>query len=231
MQGHSQRAMKQLRERGVKTVDLFEPFARARKEDAKYGDSLYLARDTHWKVRGARIAANQVAARIKQFPWFSGLSGDRVEYALDTVEVIRHGDVGVMTALPEFTVRHLQMSFPTEKTLCHQVYKVERDTNGEVVSRQLYRDDFRRSKILVIGDSFSRIYQTDEPRSAGWISHLAYELSLPLASIVSDGGASTLVRQTLARKKKVLKGKKLVVWEFVERDFRFGAEGWKNIKL
>jgi hypothetical protein len=29
----------------------------------------------------------------------------------------------------------------------------------------------------------------------------------------------------------MLKGKKLVVWEFVERDIRFGAEGWKDIEL
>jgi hypothetical protein len=54
---------------------------------------------------------------------------------------------------------------------------------------------------------------------------------VPLASIVSDGGASTLVRQTLARKKGVLRGKKLVVWEFIERDFRYGAEGWKDVEL
>jgi hypothetical protein len=83
----------------------------------------------------------------------------------------------------------------------------------------------------VLGDSFSRIYQTDAPRSAGWISHLARELSQPLASIVNDGGASTLVRQTLARKQNVLRNKKLVVWEFVERDFRYGAEGWKEVDL
>jgi hypothetical protein len=83
----------------------------------------------------------------------------------------------------------------------------------------------------VLGDSFSRIYQTDEPRSAGWISHLAKELGQPLASIVNDGGASTLVRKTLERKSSVLRGKKLVIWEIVERDFRYGADGWKNVKL
>jgi len=84
---------------------------------------------------------------------------------------------------------------------------------------------------LILGDSFSRIYQTDAPRSAGFISHLAKELNTPLSSIVSDGGASTLVRETLARRSGVLKGKKLVIWEFVERDLRFGAEGWKRISL
>lgn len=92
-----------------------------------------------------------------------------------------------------------------------------------------FKDDFRKAKILILGDSFSRIYQTDSPVSAGWIAHFAKEMGRPVASIVSDGGASTLVREKLARKVGVLKGKKLLIWEFVERDLRFGAEGWKEV--
>lgn len=92
-----------------------------------------------------------------------------------------------------------------------------------------FKDDFRNSKILILGDSFSRIYQTDAPVNAGWIAHFAKEMGRPVASIVSDGGASTLVREKLARKAGVLKGKKLLIWEFVERDLRFGAEGWKDV--
>ena len=92
-----------------------------------------------------------------------------------------------------------------------------------------FKDDFRNSKILILGDSFSRIYQTDSPVNAGWIAHFAKNMNRPVASIVSDGGASTLVREKLARKAGVLKGKKLLIWEFVERDLRFGAEGWKDV--
>jgi len=92
-----------------------------------------------------------------------------------------------------------------------------------------FKDDFRKSEILILGDSFSRIYQTDSPVNAGWIAHFAKNVNRPVASIVSDGGASTLVREKLARKASVLKGKKLLIWEFVERDLRFGAEGWKDV--
>lgn len=92
-----------------------------------------------------------------------------------------------------------------------------------------FKDDFRKAQILILGDSFSRIYQTDSPVNAGWIAHFAKNMNRPVASIVSDGGASTLVREKLARKAGVLKGKKLLIWEFVERDLRFGAEGWKEV--
>ncbi len=71
----------------------------------------------------------------------------------------------------------------------------------------------------------------DLPGAAGLIAQLAYELKMPLTSIVNDGGASTLVRQQLARQPELLKNKKLVIWQFVERDIRFGTEGWQDIQL
>lgn len=227
---HSLQIMQILNSRGINVVNLFDPFLEARKQDSVYGDSLYLQTDTHWKNRGPRIAASVTADVIKQMPWFNEKIYS-TEYVIDTVEVFRNGDIGVMTKLPEFKIRALQLNLPLEKTKCHQVYSVTRDDSGQILSKELYRDDYRKSRILILGDSFSRIYQTDEPRSAGWISHLAFELSEPMASIVSDGGASTIVRETLARKASLLKGKKLVIWEFVERDLRFGAEGWKQITI
>ena len=45
------------------------------------------------------------------------------------------------------------------------------------------------------------------------------------------GGASTLVRQDLYRRPRLLSRAKVVVWEFVERDIRLGAEGWQIVPL
>lgn len=115
--------------------------------------------------------------------------------------------------------------FTAQSALC------ERDTVLYDTTVTPFKDDFRKSEILILGDSFSRIYQTDSPVNAGWIAHFAKNMNRPVASIVSDGGASTLVREKLARKASVLKGKKLLIWEFVERDLRFGAEGWKDVNF
>ncbi len=115
--------------------------------------------------------------------------------------------------------------FTAQSALC------ERDTVLYDTTITPFKDDFRKSEILILGDSFSRIYQTDSPVNAGWIAHFAKNMNRPVASIVSDGGASTLVREKFARKASVLKGKKLLIWEFVERDLRFGAEGWKDVEF
>ena len=105
---------------------------------------------------------------------------------------------------------------------CTQVMDAE--TGGR------YADD-PNSPVLVLGDSFLRIFERDEPGSGGFVAHLAHNLGFGLTSIVSDGGASTLVRQQLSRKPALLKGKKVVIWEFVERDIRFGTEGWQRVPL
>jgi hypothetical protein len=116
----------------------------------------------------------------------------------------------------------IEASYPAEVVTARQVY--DRTTGA------LYRDDPDAS-VLVLGDSFLRIYQSDEPQAAGFIAHLARSLRQPVSSIVNDGGASTLVRQELSRRPQLLHGKRVVIWEFVERDIRFGTEGWKAVPL
>lgn len=227
---HSLEIMKALEEKGVKTVDLYHPFASERLSDRLNGESLYLRTDTHWKPGCARTAAETVADKIKMFPWFTDQHFS-TEYMVDSVVVSRSGDIASMTKLSENPFEMMRINFPKEDVTCGQVFSVIRDEQGRITSRKLYKDDFRKARILILGDSFSRIYQTDAPFGAGWIAQLAFELKEPLCSIVNDGGASTIVRRILAGKLSLLKGKKLVVWEFVERDLRYGADGWKSVEL
>ena len=114
----------------------------------------------------------------------------------------------------------------------------------------------QQASVLVLGDSFCRIYQYPEPQSlgempaaaatgrpeesgakrllpgsAGFISHLALALKSPVDAIVSDGGAATDVRRKLSTNPEILEGKQVVVWEFVERDIALGAQGWEEVAL
>jgi hypothetical protein len=225
---HSIGIMTELKRRGVETVDLFRPLAEQRRLDREAGDSMYLHQDTHWKPRALRCAARAVAQRVKTYPWFTP---GTTPYAIDSLDVEKVGDVAVMSGQAILGKSDRKEGFVPERVRCFQVSQVFRDEQGNETGRAVYKDDFRSSQILVLGDSYSRIYQTDEPRGAGWIAHLACELSQPVASVVNDGGASTLARRSLARRIGLLKGKKLVIWEIVERDFRFGDDGWKDVEL
>jgi hypothetical protein len=210
---HTRRFMNELRARGVDVLDLHTPFVEEQR--AHPDKDLYLAADTHWTGDGARFAAGLLAARVREMLGPAPLQPTR-NYRREAVTVLRRPDIPRMSRLPGEVV-----AFPAQPTVAYRVL----DQGG-----QAYADD-DDSQILLLGDSFSRIYQTDEPLAAGWIANLAYELHTPLSTIVNDGGASTLVRQELARSPELLKGKRLVVWSFVERDLRFGMKGWEKIAL
>ena len=204
-----------LREAGVEVLDLTAVFAQARAlSSAVEHAPLYLAQDTHWTPEGMRLAAKSVARRVLDRGW---VEQGETDYALKTVTIHRVGDVLRMMQVPQIE-RH---STPEE---IQGAQIVERPTGVP------YHDD-PGSPVLVLGDSFLRIYQSDEPGSGGFIAHLAHALQFPLASIVNDGGASTLVRQELSRKPALLENKRVVIWEFVERDIRFGTEGWQDVPL
>jgi len=220
-----------LKESGVEVIDLFETYVQARRssgldqQSSAIGSQLstdnrqpttayYLAQDSHWSPEGIRLAADAVARKLLGSGWVERGS---VKYEIKPVTVKRYGDVLMM-----IRVAQVERLYEPQRINCIQVI--------DSASGQAYKDD-PNSPVLVLGDSFLRIFERDEPGSGGFIAHLAYNLGFSVTSIVNDGGASTLVRQQLASRPNLLNGKKVVVWEFVERDIRFGPEGWQVIRL
>ncbi len=207
--------MRRLRQTGVEVVDLFALFKQARAasppgEATKY----YLAQDSHWSPDGVRLAAEAIARRLLDLGW---VEKGQTEYALKSATIERYGDILKMIQVPQ-----IERQFEPERIHGAQVINS--------VTNQPHRND-PNSEVLVLGDSFLRIYSQDEPGAAGFVEHLGYELGFALAAVVNDGGASTLVRQQLSRSPKLLANKKVIVWEFVERDIRFGTEGWQIVRL
>jgi hypothetical protein len=202
-----------LKDAGIEVVDLFDIFAKAKTNNAGSG-ALYLVQDSHWSPAGIEIASDAAANRLFERGWIKPRSKT---YRAASRAVQRVGDVLRMLQIPSLETR-----VKPEKIVCSQVLQT---SEGKVYA------DSKDSEVLVLGDSFLRIFEQDEPGAAGFIAHLAHKLQQPVTSLISDGGASTLVRQELFRRPALLKGKKVVLWEFVERDIRFGTEGWQRVPL
>jgi hypothetical protein len=211
----TRRLLERMDQCGIEYVNLFELFRRTRDTEGQSNQApLYLAHDTHWTPAGARSAAAAVARQVLAT---TGIHrGDRT-LVERLITLSRHGDLVQMLRAPQ-----IERSLAPALLELHQV--IDEHTNAP------YHDG-PDSEILVLGDSFLRIYEQDEPGAAGFIAHLARELGQPLSSIVNDGGASTLVRQSLARRPTLLAKKKLLIWEFAERDIRYGTEGWQIVPL
>jgi hypothetical protein len=211
----TQSALRRLRGAGVEVVDLFELYGRAKSGTTRGPHSdLYLAQDSHWSPAGVELAAQAVAQRLLERGW---IGRGEMDYGTRVVPTERVGDVLRMLDVPRIEAR-----IGPERVRCRQVIQAS--------TGQLYRDD-PMAEVLVLGDSFLRVYQQDEPGAAGFVAHLARELRQPVTSLVNDGGASTLVRQELHRRPALLMNKRVVVWEFVERDIRLGLEGWQLVPL
>jgi hypothetical protein len=225
----TRQVLTRLKQAGVEVIDLFNVYASGVSAGVSVlgGETnppsalrppqltrYYLAQDSHWSPEGMRLAAEAVGRRLLDLGW---VEKGPVKYDTKPVTIQRHGDVLYMMRVPR-----VERLYGPEQINCMQVVNTE--------TGKPYSDD-PNSPVLVLGDSFLRIFERDEPGSGGFIAHLAYNLGFGLTSIVNDGGASTLVRQQLARKPALLKGKRVVIWEFVERDIRFGTEGWQVIPL
>ena len=241
-----------LRREGVATVDLFAAFREARSEAGSggAGNWLNLAQDTHWTPRGAQLAAQTVATQLREMDLSPSATK---EFRTRQVSVSRWGDILDMMRIPG-----LGDTFLPEAVVCEQVLDPALGPLVPSASDRpgTYRFPGQKASVLVLGDSFCRIYQFPEPQSlgelpaspiagrteesrtkrllpgsAGFVSHLALALKSPVDAIVSDGGASTDVRRKLSTNPEILEGKKVVVWEFVERDIALGRRGWEDVPL
>jgi len=238
--------IEELQRQGVATVDLFTAFQEMRGS----GGPLYLARDTHWTPKGAQIAAQKVAAKLSELH-IPPLT--RKEFRTQSVTVTRWGDILDMMQIPG-----LRSAFAAETAECAQVLDPALGplVPGASDRPGTYCYPGQQAAVLVLGDSFCRIYQYPEPQSlgkmptaattarpaetggkrllpgsAGFISHLALALGSPVDAIVSDGGAATDVRRKLSTNPEILEGKRVIIWEFVERDIALGSQGWQDVAL
>jgi hypothetical protein len=241
-----------LETQGVKTVDLFTRFSRLRDENRS--DRLYLASDTHWTPVGAMLAAQAVAQELRALGW---APKPTQQFRTKIVRVKRYGDILEMLRDRENQNGSMGEDVECEQVVDEASGLI---TSSDMERPGTYRYPGEPSSTLVLGDSFFRIYQNREPQSlgelvdhtadpesgggregktttrllpgsAGFLSHLALSLRAPLDFIVSDGGASTDVRRSLSTNPEILEGKKVVIWEFAERDIQLGRAGWQDVPL
>ncbi len=182
-----------------------------------HGDA-FLATDTHWQPQAMEAVAKELGAYIVEHSLVqSGDAGLR----LQEQGVVGEGDISNMLTLPATTD-----FFPGPNVVVRQVVTEENefwqpDPNGDM---------------LLLGDSFTNIYSVAGLGwgvGAGFGEHLSYALQRPLDLLARNDSGAYVTREMLAteltRGRDRLAGKKLVIWEFAERELAFGD--WKLIDL
>jgi alginate O-acetyltransferase complex protein AlgJ len=203
-----------LADKGVETVDLLPAFLAERKASTGKGESLYQAQDTHWTARGLELAAKIVAERITRYPWYKGITAHRQAYKTKDESFTRHGDLH--SRLPEAE----RAKFAPETLVGHQVVNAD---------GTLYEDD-PDSPIVILGDSFTGVYELMDCEHAGVSAHIAKEIGYPVDLVMSYGGGPNVREKLLRRGEEKLATKKLVIWMMTDRDLFDYAEGWQFLQ-
>jgi alginate O-acetyltransferase complex protein AlgJ len=204
----------ELGEKGVETLDLLPAFLAERKGDAQANEPLYQAQDTHWTTRGLELAAKLIAERLKRYPWFAGIAVHRQEYKTKDESFARHGDL--VSRLPEAE----RTGISPETLVGHQVVSPD---------GTLYDDD-PDSPIVVLGDSFTGVYQLMDCEHAGVSAHITKAIGYPVDLVMSYGGGPNVREKLLRRGIDKLETKKLVIWMMTARDLYDHAEGWQPLE-
>ncbi len=203
-----------LRDHGVQFLDARPVLVRFADQ---HGDA-YLATDTHWLPGAMQAVAGELAASVRAA--LPGLPGGQI-LEIQPQPVVGQGDLARMLTLPASS-----SLFSGQEVITRQI----------LIGRQEFWQPDRNAEILLLGDSFTNIYSTPGLGwgfGAGLAEHLSHSLQAPLDLIARNDSGAYVTREMLAgelaRGRDRLAGKKLVIWQFAERELAFGD--WRPIAL
>jgi hypothetical protein len=200
-----------LSKQGVEVVDLLPSFLGAK---GGAGEPLFQHQDTHWSDRGLRLAAERLSARIQRYPWYAELSRHRRAFGMREASFTRFGDLH--SRLPDAE----QKKYTPETLVAHQVLGPD---------QQPYDDD-PDSPIVLLGDSFTAVYQLMDAEHAGVSAHVAREIGYPLDLVMSYGGGPNVRQKLLRRGWDSLAEKRIVIWMMTARDLYDYWEDWEPLR-
>jgi hypothetical protein len=195
---------------GIEVVDLLPSLLRAK--SAGDGELLFQHQDTHWSDRGLRLTADLLAARVKKYPWYQELAKQKISYDLRETSFTRFGDL--QSRLPP----REQKKYTPETLVANQV----------LAQGKPYEDD-PDSPIVLLGDSFTAVYELTDAEHAGVSAHIARGIGYPLDLVMSYGGGPNVRQKLMRRGVEALASKKLVIWLMTARDLFNYWEDWEPL--
>jgi alginate O-acetyltransferase complex protein AlgJ len=217
---YSRKFIKDAQDAGIEVIDLLPLFLKAKAEDKFHKEQVYQRHDTHWTNRGLQIAAAAIADRVKQYSWYSdAVRQSSVKYSLFDTTFMRLGDI--VDKLPETD----RAAYPEDQLEGQQV---------KLPGGKLYNGTSPASKgdpIMLIGDSFTGVFESIDCKGAGVGAHIAANLAMPVDIITSWGGGPLVRDRVVRARKNDMGAKRLVIYLMVARDLYNYAQNWTPLKF
>jgi alginate O-acetyltransferase complex protein AlgJ len=209
---YGRKILRDMQAAGIEVIDLLPAYLLAKVEDPRHAEAVYQKHDTHWSHRGLHIAARMIADRVKQYGWYADCP--KTTYTLFDTTFLRRGDI--VDRLPEA----LQPNYPAQELAAQQV---------KTPDGSLYQAG-KDAPIMLMGDSFTGVYQSVDCKGAGVAAHIAAQTGAPVEVITSWGGGPLVRNKMLRARKNDLGAKRLVIYMMVARDLYNYAQSWEPLE-
>jgi alginate O-acetyltransferase complex protein AlgJ len=201
------KVLKDLQDKGVEVIDILPDFLKDKATDTTL---LYQLHDTHWTTKGLEITAKRIAERIQKYSWYKEISKNN--YSCRDTFFERLGDI--VDKLPESS----QINYRPSVLSAKQV----RDSSGNLFKGNA------SSPVMLIGDSFTGVFESVDCKSAGVGSHIAYLTGLPIDIITSWGGGPMVRQKAMKAREKNIESKKLIIYMMTDRDLFNYSQSWEH---
>jgi len=211
---YGRKFLSDLQQSGVEVIDLLPLFLEAKSADSSSSEPLYQLHDTHWSGRGVELAAQCIAGRIKASAWYRQFD-DTLSYTVAETLIVRPGDLAERL---EPSRQHL---YPAQSMRVRRVFNPDNTP---------YLGNHPSAPVLLIGDSFTGVFELTDGKSAGIGSHIAYRTRVPVDIVTNWGGGPTVRQKMMRQRRKYIERKRVVVYLMVSRDLFNYSQGWEPLR-
>ena len=192
---------------GLDVLDLYPALmaAKAGDEPPHYSYQRY---DTHWALPGMLAALEQLAARVTQYSWYAESGAQPGSLTMQEMVTLREGDL--VAHLPDAE----KSKYPADTLAAMKVFKGSEPYKGG-----------KNSPILLMGDSFTGVFESVDQKSGGPGSLLAFATGLDVQVLTSWGGGPGVYHRMM-KMKKDMQSKRLVIYMMTARDFWQSPMEW-----
>ena len=195
---------------GIDVLDLYPALmaARAGDEPPHYSYQRY---DTHWALPGMLAALEQLASRVTQYSWYASSGAQPGSLQMQETSTVREGDL--VAHLPDAE----KPKFAADTLAAMKIFKGSEPYKGG-----------KNAPILLMGDSFTGVFESVDQKSGGPGSLLAYATGLDVQVVTSWGGGPGVYHRMM-KMKKDMQSKRLVIYMMTARDFWQSPMEWDGL--
>ena len=195
---------------GLDVLDLYPALMAAKSGDEPPHYS-YQRYDTHWALPGMLAAMELLASRVTQYSWYAESGAQPGSLNLQETKTLREGDL--VAHLPDAE----KSKYPADTLPVMKVFK----------GTEAYKGG-KNSPILLMGDSFTGVFESVDQKSGGPGSLLAYATGLDVQVLTSWGGGPGVYHRMM-KMKKDMQSKRLVIYMMTARDFWQSPMEWDGL--